>query len=182
MLLGACETNETNDSQKTDKSKIENAESVKEKTKQQTKSQTNSKPKSELNKGEEKEKLNPSLIESPVTSNPKAKTKEKSQGWATIDFVEKEFDFGTVKEGEQVTKDFFFTNNGKKPLLISAASASCGCTVPSYPKAPLQPGEGSYIKVVFNSKGKSGKQNRTVTVRSNTKPTSNTLRITGMVE
>jgi len=136
------------------------------------------------NKAENKEveKLNPSLIETPTTSNPKAKTKEKKQGWATIDFVEKEFDFGTVKEGEQVTKDFFFTNNGKKPLLISSASASCGCTVPSYPKAPLQPGEGSYIKVVFNSEGKSGMQNRSVSVMSNTKPTSNTLVIKGMVE
>jgi hypothetical protein len=59
------------------------------------------------------------------------------------------------------------------PLVLSNVSASCGCTTPSYSTDPVQPGESGYIKVKFNSKGKEGKLNKTVTAYANTKPAEN---------
>ena len=78
--------------------------------------------------------------------------------------------FGTVKEGEEVTHSFPFTNSGKSDLLISNASASCGCTVPEWPKEPVPPGGKGVIKATFNSEGKQGKQSKKIVITANTKP------------
>lgn len=79
-----------------------------------------------------------------------------------------EFDFGHIKQGESVTHDFKFRNNGKEPLVITSAVGSCGCTVPEYPKEPMAPGAEGTVKVTFNSAGKSGQQDKTVTITYNT--------------
>ena len=76
-------------------------------------------------------------------------------------------DFGTIREGEVAEFSFPFRNTGKAPLLITGASASCGCTVPDYPREPMEPGKDGTIKVSFNSKGKPGHQEKTVTISSN---------------
>lgn len=86
-----------------------------------------------------------------------------------IVFEEPTYNFGTIKAGEKVTHNFKFTNEGKAPLIITEASATCGCTVPEYPKQPIKPGEKGVIKVIFNSTGKSGVQSRTVTIFTNNK-------------
>lgn len=75
--------------------------------------------------------------------------------------------FGTINEGEKVTYDFDFTNEGKTPLIISNATGSCGCTVPEYTKDPIAPGASGVIKVLFNSDGKKGHQRKSVTVMTN---------------
>ena len=77
-------------------------------------------------------------------------------------------DFGTIHEAEVVQYEFAFTNNGKSPLLITAATGSCGCTVPSYPHDPVAPGASAIMKVTFNSAGKSGHQEKSVAIRTNT--------------
>jgi hypothetical protein len=100
---------------------------------------------------------------------------------AGIAFEKKSFDFGKVKDGEKVTHEFKFTNNGTEPLIISNATATCGCTVPEYPKTPIAPGESGVIKVVFNSAGKMGLQNKVVSVTSNTTPTLTEVYLTGEV-
>jgi len=80
------------------------------------------------------------------------------------------FRFGTIREGEEVSHDFPFTNTGKSDLLISNASASCGCTVPEWPKEPIPPGGKGVIKATFNSDGKQGKQSKKVVITANTNP------------
>ncbi len=99
-----------------------------------------------------------------------------------ITFEEKEFDFGTIKAGEVVKHTFKFKNTGKSPLVIENASAACGCTVPEWPKKPVVPGEEAAINVVFNSKGKSGLQNKVVSITANTVPVVTTVSIKGNVK
>lgn len=86
----------------------------------------------------------------------------------TMDFQDTVHNFGTINEGEKASFDFAFVNNGKTPLIISNATASCGCTVADYPKDPITPGEGGKIKVVFNSADKSGSINKSVSISTNT--------------
>lgn len=84
-----------------------------------------------------------------------------------ISFAEKDFDFGRISAGAVVTHTYKFKNTGAGPLLIVKADASCGCTVPSFPKAPVPPGGEGAIQVQFNSKGRSGMQHKTIMVVSN---------------
>ncbi|MFT4834012.1 MAG: hypothetical protein ACI83W_002122 [Marinoscillum sp.] len=92
-------------------------------------------------------------------------------------FTEETHDFGTIKEGEVVEHLFKFKNTGDAPLIISSATASCGCTVPVWPKEPVAVGEEGEIQVRFNSKGKPGIQNKTVTITANTYPKVNKVNI-----
>jgi len=96
----------------------------------------------------------------------------------SIKFDRYEHSFGKVQEGKKVETTFKFTNTGTKDLIISDAKGSCGCTVPFFPKEPIKPGESSEIKVEYDSKGKSGMQNKQVTVTANTDPSITTLNIT----
>ncbi len=87
-------------------------------------------------------------------------------------FPSESHDFGEVPEGEKYTHEFTFTNNGKEPLIISNVKASCGCTTPEWPKEPIMPGETSAITAVYNSKGRPGPFNKSITITSNAyKPT-----------
>ncbi|MDF3078527.1 MAG: hypothetical protein K0S09_2416 [Sphingobacteriaceae bacterium] len=101
---------------------------------------------------------------------------------AVMKFAQMEYNFGTINEGEKVTHEYAFTNTGKNPLIISQALASCGCTVPEYPKQPIAPGKGGVIKVVFNSTAKFGKQNKAITISSNAVPSTSTLYLIGEVK
>ncbi len=107
----------------------------------------------------------------PVPSGPKT----------NMTFEESTYNFGTVTEGEKVERIYKFKNTGNDPLVISNAQGSCGCTVPQWPKEPIAPGKSGEIKVVFDSKGKAGKQNKTVTITANTEPATTTINITGEV-
>lgn len=103
--------------------------------------------------------------------------KELATKLPKVSFDKVEYDFGTITEGDVVETEFTVTNNGESDLLISDAKASCGCTVPDYPKQPIKPGESAPIKVSFNSAGKSGQQNKTVTLTTNTENGSETFSI-----
>ena len=94
-----------------------------------------------------------------------------------IKFDEEVFDFGKITQGEKVSHAFTFKNTGNKNLIISGASGSCGCTVPEWPKEPVKPGEKGTINVVFSSEGKSGMQEKTVTVVTNCEPATRVIRI-----
>lgn len=97
-------------------------------------------------------------------------------------FEQEEYDFGTVKEGAVVSHTFKFTNVGDAPLVIQNASATCGCTVPSYSKEPIPVGGTGEIQVKFDSSNKSGAQNKVVTITANTKKPTTTVKIKGNVE
>lgn len=96
-------------------------------------------------------------------------------------FVKESFDFGQITMGEKVSYDFEFTNIGKSPLIITSATATCGCTVPEFPKEPVAPGAEGVVRVVFDSAGKLGMQNKVVTITANTVPETTELNILGNV-
>lgn len=116
-------------------------------------------------------------VEVPLTSDGKVDTSKLPK----FTFVEDAYDFGKIKQGEKVSYAFRFKNTGSTPLLISSASASCGCTVPSYPEEPIQPGQESKIDVVFDSNGKMGMQTKTITLVANTIPNTKVLYLRGEV-
>jgi hypothetical protein len=94
-----------------------------------------------------------------------------------IKFEEETYDFGKMTQGEKATHAFYFKNTGSENLIISGASGSCGCTVPEWPKEPIKPGADGKINVVFNSEGKSGYQEKTVTIITNCEPATRVIRI-----
>ena len=100
---------------------------------------------------------------------------------AAFKFEKESFDFGQITNGEKVSYDFKFTNIGESPLIITSATATCGCTVPDYPKEPVAPGAEGVIKVVFDSTGKLGMQNKVITITANTVPEITQLNILGNV-
>ena len=98
-----------------------------------------------------------------------------------ISFREYEHDFGKVAEGEKLSYIFIFDNKGKSDLVVSSASTTCGCTVPKYDAKPISPGANGKIEVVFDTSGRSGKQTKTITVKSNASKPVVLLKITAEV-
>ena len=77
------------------------------------------------------------------------------------------YDFGDIKQGEEVSHIFVLTNGGGDLLNISDVRASCGCTAAVPEKNELAPGESVNLKVTFNSKGRFGKQRKLIRINSN---------------
>lgn len=97
------------------------------------------------------------------------------------EFSEKQFDFGTVNTGEKVSHNFKLTNTGKTELKIRNVKTSCGCTAVKYDQS-IAPGASTDLQVNFDSRGKRGRQNKTITVVCNDpKNPTVILRIVGMV-
>ena len=93
------------------------------------------------------------------------------------------FEFGTINQGDKIEHDFTFSNKGKSDLIIRKTRGSCGCTVGTPEKSTLKPGESSKIHVVFNSAGKSGQQNKTITLTCNDPSNSSAvITLTGKVD
>jgi hypothetical protein len=88
----------------------------------------------------------------------------------TVQAIDTAYDFGKVTDGEIVTFNYRFVNTGKKPLIVSNASASCGCTIPEKPEKPIESGDTGFIKVKFNSEHRVGMAHKTITVSSNAEP------------
>lgn len=84
-----------------------------------------------------------------------------------IKFDDPVFRFDTLVSGDKTNHKFAFTNTGKAPLDIKNVHVSCGCTLPSYPFIPIQPGEEGFIGVSYNSVGKEGFQQATIRVITN---------------
>ena len=98
-----------------------------------------------------------------------------------IVFNEEKHDFGKITQGEKVSYSFVFKNKGGTDLVISSAQGSCGCTVPTFPKGPVKPEQESKIDVVFNSEGKSGVVEKTVTLVTNCNPSTKILTIVSTI-
>ena len=103
------------------------------------------------------------------------------QTTTSIKFTKDVFEFGKIKQGDNVSYAFMFKNTGNLPLIISNATATCGCTVPNWPKEPIKPGAIGKIDVVFNSTGKKGLQDKIITVTANTNPAENKVHLIGEV-
>lgn len=97
-----------------------------------------------------------------------------------IKFESQTVNYGRIDKGSDGTREFKFTNVGKSPLKITRVKSSCGCTIPTYPKTEIMPGESNIIKVKYNTK-KIGKFSKSVSIFTNTVPERNVLRIKGTV-
>ncbi|WP_439696603.1 DUF1573 domain-containing protein [Mucilaginibacter sp. AW1-7] len=116
-----------------------------------------------------------------ATTDSTATTTANAANAPVMKFEKESHDFGKIKTGDKVNYDFKFTNTGKSPLIISEAHATCGCTIPEWPKAPVKPGESGIIKVTFNSAGKTGLQDKQITVTANTVPAQTMVHLIGEV-
>jgi hypothetical protein len=81
-------------------------------------------------------------------------------------FVTEVIDYGTIAHNADGKREFVFTNNGNKPLIITNTQGSCGCTVPTTPKEPIAPGAKGIIGVKYAT-DRIGAFTKTVTVTSN---------------
>jgi Protein of unknown function (DUF1573) len=85
-----------------------------------------------------------------------------------ITFTEEKIDFGDVKQGPVLNGEFEFKNTGRSVLIIKSVKPSCGCTgVVADEKKEFQPGETGKIKFTFNTEGRTGTNEKTITVESN---------------
>ncbi len=114
----------------------------------------------------------PSTVAAPAAANPNA---------AKLNFKTETHDFGEVPEGPQVTYEFKFSNAGKEPLILSNVRASCGCTVPTWPKEPVLPGKDAVILVTYNTQGRPGSFNKSITITSNADEPNKIIYIKGEV-
>ena len=99
-----------------------------------------------------------------------------------ITFEESKYDFGSVAQGGVVDHVFKFKNTGTAPLVISNIGVSCGCTTPEWTKAPVLPGKTGTIAAHFNTAGKTGMQNKVLTIESNATAGSSTVSLVGDVK
>lgn len=106
--------------------------------------------------------------------------KAQSDTTLVISFEKTVYDYGTIEQGSDGSAEFVFTNSGKTPLVLSNVRASCGCTVPTWPKEPILPGTKSSIKVVYNT-NIAGNFHKSITVNSNAKNSEVVLSIKGNV-
>jgi len=99
-----------------------------------------------------------------------------------IKFNTLELNYGVITKKSDGVRVFKFTNTGKAPLIINNAQGSCGCTVPTYPKEPIMPGETSEIKVSYDT-NRVGQFTKFVTLTTNAISSNTTqLKITGEVK
>ncbi len=116
-----------------------------------------------------------------IKQNPPTQLSQ-SRSKTAVNFPEMNYNFGKIKQDTKNTKIFKFTNVGSEPLIIENAVGSCGCTVPTWPKKPIAPGETGEIEVTYSPGKQQGVQNKTVTITANTNPITTVLNITANVE
>lgn len=120
---------------------------------------------------------NADIVRNPVTADGPTDTVNV----ARISFEERVVEFGEVREGDVVVQEYRFTNTGRQPLVISDASSTCGCTVPSFPRQPIPPGETGVITVRFDTEGRTGRQGKPIVITANTYPATTDLYLNGTV-
>ena len=117
-----------------------------------------------------------------LVQNPNSARQTQNDIKAPIISIEKDFfDFGELNQNESIETVFIIKNTGNAPLLIRSVKASCGCTVPEWPKELIDVGSTAEIKVTFNSGTKKGRQNKTITLVTNAIPSTKVLLIKGTI-
>ncbi|CAN1498757.1 Protein of unknown function DUF1573 [Flavobacteriaceae bacterium] len=98
-------------------------------------------------------------------------------------FENETIDYGTVAHNADGNRQFVFTNNGNKALIITNTQGTCGCTVPSTPKEPIAPGAkgvigvkyatdrvGPFTKQVIVTSNATGQPTKTLTIKGTVLP------------
>ena len=97
-------------------------------------------------------------------------------------FKELVHDYGEVPEGPKAEYDFVFKNKGSKPVIISNAVGSCGCTTANWDHEPIMPGKKGKIHVIYNTLQRPGPISKQVTVTSDASEPVIVLQIKGNVK
>lgn len=110
-----------------------------------------------------------------------AVAQSESADGPAMKFETMEIDYGKIDQNAEGTRKFKFTNTGTEPLVIKNARGSCGCTVPTWPKEPIMPGESSTIDVKYDT-NRVGPFNKTITITTNEAIGTKMLTIKGDVQ
>lgn len=105
----------------------------------------------------------------------------QNQSTAEIKFDKLVHDYGTINQNDNGATEFYFTNTGTEPLILTDVKSNCGCTVPQWTKEPILPGERGSIKVVYDTK-RVGAINKQISVYSNATNQITHLSIKGEVQ
>ncbi|MCZ2100707.1 MAG: DUF1573 domain-containing protein [Chitinophagales bacterium] len=119
----------------------------------------------------------PAAVKSELTPAP-AQEAEKTN--AVMTFESTVVDYGTIDNGSEPLRVVKFTNTGTDPLVIKNARGSCGCTVPTWEKSPIAPGQSSTIEIRYDTK-RTGPINKSVTITTNEGPENHVLQVIGTV-
>ena len=121
-------------------------------------------------------------IDSSIINVPASASGTNEEAVPVLVFENSNYDFGQISQGEKVTYTYRFTNTGKSDLIIAKVEGSCGCTVmKGWPKHPIKPGGKGKIDVIFDSAGRRGKQNKSISVVANTLPSTTVLKLEGEI-
>ena len=130
--------------------------------------------------------VTPAAVPMPIVATPapaaavSVTTESPKVGGPVMTFEKTEIDYGTIAQGADPLRRFKFKNTGTEPLIIKDARGSCGCTVPSYKKEPIAPGESSEIEVRYDTQ-RIGDISKSVTITTNEGDQSRVLIIRGKV-
>lgn len=91
----------------------------------------------------------------------------RASGEPKIKFKETVWDFGKVKQGELLTHEFVFANEGDATLVIERVSTSCGCTAALVSADKIQPGKEGRVQIKFDTRGYGGQVRKLIYVDSN---------------
>lgn len=97
---------------------------------------------------------------------PAIQTTPVKSGGPHLEWESTVIDYGEIKKGGDPLRKAVFTNTGTEPLIIKSARGSCGCTVPTWPKEPIMPGEKGVIEIRYDTQ-RVGPINKTVSVSTN---------------
>lgn len=115
-----------------------------------------------------------------ITFSAQVVTEEVDPNGPIMTFEAETIDYGTIEKAADGKRIFKFTNTGKTPLKIESVKSSCGCTIPSYPKEEIMPGESNVIEVKYNT-NRAGRFSKSVSIFTNGFPKRAILRIKGNV-
>lgn len=132
---------------------------------------------SKENNDENDDSVSPDLITNPIT----ASGKTIKSVLPVMEFETEKHDYGLIMQGEKVAHTFKFKNAGGSDLIISSASSTCGCTVPTFSKEPIKPGQTGKVEVVFDSTNRSGAIHKQVKILTNAQPNTIELIITAEI-
>ena len=123
--------------------------------------------------------VTPTPISHPDDPQPE---RSADDGGPYMEFESMTLDYGTIDQHSEPLRILEFSNNGDEPLVITNAKGSCGCTVPTWPKEPIMPGETANIEIRYAT-NRLGKFTKTVkfTTNETSKAPQHTIKVTGNV-
>lgn len=88
------------------------------------------------------------VLISGCNENPEQKAKDQGE---EIWFEEVVHDYGEIPEDGDGRWTFKFKNLGKEAIVINRVRSTCGCTVPAWPREPVEPEGSGEITVEYNT-------------------------------